>query len=85
MTGKKDDNALLIQTHWHVSVIKAHIQLKVLFAIPYDFMTESNFACDTILNVLEIKFNCLSSGQITLIILIIISVVAAHSPIVFLC
>ena len=50
VTGKKDDNALLIQTHWHLSVMKAHIQLKVLFAIAYNFKTENNIVCDTVSN-----------------------------------
>ena len=55
VAGKKDNNALLLQTHWHLSVMKACIQLKALFVIPYDFNTESNFECDTVWNALEMS------------------------------
>ena len=41
VTGKKDDIALLIQTHWHLFVMKAQIHLKVLFAKPCDSRKKS--------------------------------------------
>ena len=34
VTGKNDEKALLTQTHWVLSEMKACIQLKVLLTIP---------------------------------------------------
>ena len=58
VTGKKDDIALLIQTHWHLFVMKAQIHLKVLFAKPCDSRKKS------ILHVTQWPIKCFGNVSI---------------------